>query len=232
MDFAEKVLQLKQDFDDVYEAGKAQGGGGDVIDLARYAKVFQMGSVEGLPEAITFNFDYMTSFTDFWRAVVNTTVKRVTLNINTKPTALVRLFSQNNVGDYNRAVEHITLNADTSSVTNFTQMLYSMSKLKIVDGSEIDFSSATSVNMWCDASVLEEIRVAKETIKISMSINAPALSVDSKDSIFEGLARVETAQTLTLPQKLKVLQSQVDSANAKGWTVAGGTVVSEEEYYA
>ena len=50
-------------------------------------------------------------------------------------------------------------------------------------------------------------------------------------SIINGLAVVETTRTLTLPTNLKILQSQVDSANAKGWTIAGGKVVSEEEYY-
>jgi hypothetical protein len=60
------------------------------------------------------------------------------------------------------------------------------------------------------------------------------LSDESVENIIECLADLTggTAQTLTFHKDVKLLQSQVDSANAKGWTVAGGTVVSEEEYYA
>ena len=78
---------------------------------------------------------------------------------------------------------------------------------------------------------MREIRFVENSISIPLTFTSSNLSPDSKNSIFNGLATVETAMTLTLPANLKILQSQVDSANAKGWTVAGGTVVSEEEYY-
>ena len=77
-----------------------------------------------------------------------------------------------------------------------------------------------------------EIRFKENTIGVSISFAwTRPLSAESIQSIIDGLATVETAQTLTLHANVKILQSQVDSANAKGWTVAGGTVVSEEEYY-
>ncbi len=227
----EKGVEVGDGLIDTYaeKIKEITGGGGDVIDFARNAKTFQMGSTEGLPEEITFNFDYMTTFTDFWRAVVNKTVKRVTLNINTKPTVLTRLFSQNNVEIDERAIEHITIYADTSSVTHFTQMFYAMSNLKIVDGSPIDFSSATNVNMWCESNpVLEEVRVAEETIKINMSISAvTTLSVDSLLSFLYGLYDYSTdtsgtSRTLTIGTKNlnKLTDTQKAIATEKGWNLA------------
>lgn len=99
----------------------------------------------------------------------------------------------------------------------------------------LDFSSCASALSgtfeYCTS--LINLKFALQTIKRSISfVHCSKLSVESRQSIFDGLATVTTAQTLTLNPQLKILQSQVDSANAKGWTVAGGTVVSEEEYYA
>lgn len=95
-----------------------------------------------------------------------------------------------------------------------------------------NFTNAFNIDSCFGTSTLVDIRFVAESIKVSISFAfCVNLSNESKQSIFDGLAVVTTAQTLTLPAKLKILQSQVDSANAKGWTVAGGTVVSEEEYY-
>ena len=92
-------------------------------------------------------------------------------------------------------------------------------------------SFANIGGMFNNANALREVRFVEKTIGGSFSFTSTVLSAESIQSIIDGLATVETAQTLTLNANLKILQSQVDSANAKGWTVAGGTVVSEEEYY-
>ena len=110
---------------------------------------------------------------------------------------------------------------------------YYSSNLKSIYGA-LDISGCTTTNAaFSKCTSLEDIEFVPSTIKASISFNtSPLLSNESKESIFNGLATVETAQTLSLHANTKILQSQVDSANAKGWTVAGGTVVSEEEYYA
>ena len=85
---------------------------------------------------------------------------------------------------------------------------------------------------WINAPYLENLKIKPLTIHTSITfVWCSKLTAESTQSVFDGLAPVTTAQTLTLPSTLKILQSQVDSANEKGWTVAGGTVVSEEEYY-
>lgn len=126
-------------------------------------------------------------------------------------------------------LEEVTLTS-THNGTSFISMFAWASKLKSI--STFDLSNCTdNTNMFVGCSSLENISFVPETIKLSITIPSANLTIESKQSIFDGLATVETAQTLTLNANLKILQSQVDSANAKGWTVAGGTVVSEEEYY-
>lgn len=132
----------------------------------------------------------------------------------------------------NIAQNVIVPSIDTRKGKNFTNMfIYSSG---IVEIGLLDLSNATSVqNMFSACRALERISFAKECIKLSISFsNSDKLDNASKQSIFDGLATVGTAQTLTLHTNLKILQSQVDDANAKGWTVAGGIVVSEEEYNA
>lgn len=127
------------------------------------------------------------------------------------------------------SVKEITLTT-TNNCVNFSRMFEWCSNLKSV--STLDLSNSTdNTDMFQSCSNLETISFVPETIKLSIVIPSANLTIESIQSIFDGLATVETAQTLTLHADAKILQSQVDSANAKGWTVAGGTVVSEEEYY-
>ena len=120
---------------------------------------------------------------------------------------------------------------DTSLTTTIAYM-FQQSGIEEID-EPFNLTNVTNANACfylCRS--LKEIRFVPETIKISIQFGSSSLlSNESKQSIFDGLATVSTAQTLTLAANLKILQSQVDSANAKGWTVAGGTIVSEEEYY-
>lgn len=118
----------------------------------------------------------------------------------------------------------------TSNATTFYRTFIYCSNLKTV--STLDLSNCENAERMFDScGKLENISFVPETIKISIAIPSAKLTAESVQSIVNGLATVETAQTLTLHANTKILQSQVDSANAKGWTIAGGTVVSEEEYY-
>lgn len=93
-------------------------------------------------------------------------------------------------------------------------------------------TAESRISMFYNSVALENVRIVPESIKkCFICAHTSVLTAESIQSIFDGLATVETAQTLTLHKDAKILQSQVDSANAKGWTIAGGTVVSEEEYY-
>ena len=100
--------------------------------------------------------------------------------------------------------------------------------LKEIKG-EFDFSQCTSTNLMFDkCSALEEVRIKADTLALSTSFaDSKYLSVNSIQSIIDGLATVETSQTLTLNANQNILQAHIDSANTKGWTIVGGTVVQE-----
>lgn len=129
-------------------------------------------------------------------------------------------------------LEVLDLTEYARNISSFNYFVYSCKNLKSILGA-LDISTCTlNSNPFTLCSSLEDIEFVPNTIKSSISFsNCQKLTNKSKQSIFEGLGTVETAKTLTLHSSLKILQSQVDSAYAKGWTIAGGTVVSEEEYY-
>ena len=121
---------------------------------------------------------------------------------------------------------------NTLSATNITEMFLNCTSLESIT-EPFNISKVTEANKtFNNCAKLKDIRFVAETIKVSISFpSSSLLTAESIQSIIDGLATVETARTLTLHANTKILQSQVDSANAKGWTIAGGTVISEEEYY-
>lgn len=156
----------------------------------------------------------------------NNGVKKVELNMPDGCQYMASTFAQaKNLGE-------IILFFSTKNIKEYTQAFSGCTALKKIDG-VLDFSSATNVQyMFSNCNSLEEMRFEPNTLSLSISLaNSSKLTSGSVQSIIDGLATVTTAQTLTFNASVKILQSQVDSANAKGWTVAGGTVVSEEEYY-
>jgi hypothetical protein len=158
----------------------------------------------------------------------NKGVKKVTLNMPNECQHMHSTFS----GTTN--LEEIILNFSTENIMTYQSTFNNCKALKKIVG-VLDFSSATNTNLMvsgCDN--LEEVTFAPNTLSISVSLaNSSKLTNSSKQSIFDGLAQLAEGVTCTITfhKDVKILQSQVDSANAKGWTVAGGTVVSEEEYY-
>lgn len=209
----------------------ASGGGGDnplqYLTLQNSSQVFRGCTfpedyhfiLRFVGNANTIGFGYFLAYTN---------VKKVTLKWQIDATTLGL---SNAFMGANKMTE-ITFENETIAPTSLYATFSDCISLENINGT-IDASKCTSFgNAFTKCYALREFRFTENSIKTSLSFAAsPNLSVDSKNSIFNGLALVETTQTLTLPANLKILQSQVDSANAKGWTVAGGVVVSEEEYY-
>lgn len=87
----------------------------------------------------------------------------------------------------------------------------------------LDFSSVMSaVNTFQNTNSLTDIRFVSETIKISITIPSAVLSAESIQSIIDGLATVETAQTLTLHAdiKAKLTETQLTTITGKNWNLA------------
>lgn len=257
MNIEEKVLQLKQDFNDVYKAGQESGGGGSyeqgyedgknsVVRLENYVKNMQFHNLNDFgTEIVELVFEKVTSLAqmfsnvkengneDYWGK--NTTVKHLIIRNKAIVTNIYRMFYNDN-SSTDTTLNRITFDFDLSTEysVNASNLFRNMSGLEIIDGKPLNVSKCTSFSQsFNGVANLREIRFVPETINVDINFSVcKKLSNDSKQSIFDGLAPVDTAQTLTLHNDVKILQSQVDSANAKGWTVAGGTVVSEEEYNA
>ena len=103
----------------------------------------------------------------------------------------------------------------------FTNMfIYSSS---IVEVGEMDISNATAIgNAFLGCTGLQKISFAKGCIKISVSLaSCSKLDNDSIQSIIDGLATVETAQTLTLHSVVgaKLTDAQKATITAKNWTL-------------
>lgn len=224
---------------DTYAEKISQISGGGGVDVTSFIKVVQLQSLNGfgtkevvvnLPNVINLNaFCFIETVDD-----INTTVEHITINAP-KPVSSVQnmLYSQAICDD--TVLKKATLNINMGSATNCTNLAGGRRGLEIIDGEPLNFSGVTlsSINPFQRCYELREVRFCEGSIFKSLTFtNCEKLSTNTIQSIFNGLATVGTTQTLTFHSNLKILQSQVDDANAKGWTVAGGKVVSEEEYYA
>lgn len=69
---------------------------------------------------------------------------------------------------------------------------------------------------------LKEIRWVSETVKVPMNYKSTVLSDNSIQSIIDGLATVETAQTLTLAAEVKarLTETQISQITNKNWNLA------------
>lgn len=233
MTTADLVTQFKQDLDDAHRKG-FEDGKNSVVDYTKYAESIKKIRRDLITEKeITITLPIATDISNLFdiSTFENRYVEHITVNCPNSVIAASAVFFAYSPSD--TVLKHITLNVDISQAKNTVNMFRGCQALEIIDGTPLDFSSGTSLNIFNDCLSVKEFRVANNCIKLSFSIpKLDKLSTDTRQSIFDGLATVDTAQTLTLHANVKILQSQVDSANAKGWTVAGGTVVSEEEYYA
>lgn len=128
----------------------------------------------------------------------------------------------------------------SSTFTNVSGLFRYCGDLKTINLSGWDLSHLTSVNDWFDGnSLLENVILPNDdtttttlfsaNFKINSCLNLTRKSIAA---IFTALPQLAEgiARTITLHANQKILQTQVDRANEKGWTIAGGTVVSEEEY--
>jgi hypothetical protein len=86
---------------------------------------------------------------------------------------------------------------------------------------EFDMSKCTNTGYaFANCSALEEIYFKPETIKISINFaHSSRLSANSIQSIIDGLATVETAQTLTLHSSIVVSDEQKATIKSKNFTL-------------
>ena len=244
---ADLITQLKQDFDDVYAAGKAEvGGSGDydqgyedgknsVVKLERYITSrprFTSLNMFGTSEAI-LNLDGILDGEDLLSMFyisdaknANTTVEHLTVNCPALIDSMQQTFFAANYNTYDRTLKRLTLNIDTQKVTNWNYTFAGLVALETIDGMPLNFSSSTSGTNTCfnNDENLKSFRVVANSIKVNFSVaHSRALDTDTIQSIIDGLADLTggTAQTLTLHATVgsKLTDEQKATITAKNWTL-------------
>lgn len=112
---------------------------------------------------------------------------------------------------------------NTAKATTIVR-LYQGSSIEEID-EPFNFSSIQNANAQANAfnaPYLVKVSFVEETIKFSIAFTSPYLSAESIQSIIDGLAYVEMAQTLTLHAdvKAKLTNDQLTTITNKNWTLA------------
>lgn len=110
---------------------------------------------------------------------------------------------------------------------SYQYMFYNQQYLENING-EIDFtkiSATTGTNlMFYACNNLKEVRFTKESLKYDLQMaQSESLSLESLQSIIDGLGNVTTTRTLSLNSTAynKLTEEQKQSATDKGWTITG-----------
>jgi hypothetical protein len=233
VDFAESNQTVNADFGEIYkvsdggfEKGYAEGyenGKNSVIDLGRYASTIQFRSSKWAKEETIINLDNTTTLASLWRDFSDYVVKHLVVNCQQPIKNMSRAFYLT-PDNYTRpnAMEHITINADTSQCTTFDQTFGYMYNLKVIDGTPLDLSSSSNNRLFTGVSNLEEVRFAKNTIKSKIQIVGKP-SAETRQSAVDGLADLtgQETQTITFSVTYGVMLTGEQKAviTAKNWTL-------------
>lgn len=111
--------------------------------------------------------------------------------------------------------------------TSFQYMFYNQQFLENING-EIDFTKISVTTgtglMFYACNNLKEVRFTKESLKYNLQMaQSGSLSLESLQSIIDGLGNVTTTSTLSLNSTAynKLTEEQKQSATDKGWTITG-----------
>ena len=204
---ADLITQLKQDFDDVYAAGKSVGGGGgdydqgyedgknSVVNVGRFCRTITFTNLNifgtkevvlNLDNALLLEETFRRSVTNYFGYVPNETVEHITINCPNKIISMY-YFCAGEYDSIEQKLKHITLNVDTQNAKNWNYAFRYVKSVEIIDGNPFDFSSATSVTrMFDQCTALKEMRFAPNTLKLSITIpNSPSDVKLSSQSHFE-----------------------------------------------
>lgn len=126
-------------------------------------------------------------------------------------------------GDHTPELESVDMRSfNTPSVINFNYMFGARTTLKGIKFGILDFASATDAgNMFHACNALTTFTGEVRNLKLSLDLGSSPLTAESAMVFINGLAEVETAQTLRLKSTTyeQLTPEQIAVATAKGWTV-------------
>jgi hypothetical protein len=177
---------------------------------------FADSKIERLPR---INFSVLTSLS---YAFQNVLIKRIDDYMDTQNcTNFNSVFSRCKQLEYVKGI-------NLSSATLVNACFANCTALKTIE-EPIDYSylsvnsTENSIYMFYNATALETIRIKPESIKKHFVLaHTSVLTPESIQSIIDGLAYVETAQTLTLHAdvKAKLTETQLATITNKNWNLA------------
>jgi hypothetical protein len=196
----------------VASKGQAQGVAQNPLEYTKAMRsTFQ--STE-FPDGYTLTIT-LPNCTDFYCCFYKSTgLRAITLKELTEETAvsIQGAFRETDL-------ETIDFDNKTIKVLNGADSFRKSNVLKYINGT-FDLTEATNVTNMFEAALLEEVRFKANSIKMSIIFSkSPLLSNESIQSIIDGLATVETAQTLTLSSNIIVSDTQKAIIESKGWTL-------------
>lgn len=227
-----------QGYNDGYEVGKLDGekdgfnkgyedgftdGQESVPNVLEYAS-----KLETLYQNVVFPSEYELTLSvqkpSTIRYLVYTTsgLKKITLKIADKESSVICRGAFRMSSD----LEEIDLTDFNVIISDGWYMFAQSRKLREIKG-ELDFTGCTDItHIFYEIPTLEEVRIKPNTLSLSINLteatnNAPSkLSAASKQSIIDGLAYVDTPQTITFHSSIVLTDDQKATISSKGWTLA------------
>lgn len=144
-------------------------------------------------------------------------IERVKLDITNVETKSINM---GNAFASCRSLKEVEFVGDTKCITNSGSIFYECILLETIHG-VLNFSLGINMVRRCER--LKNITFAENIIVSSCSfLECGLLSDESIQSIIDGLATVETSQTLTLHAdvKAKLTETQIATITSKNWTLA------------
>ncbi len=232
-----KTSLIKSNVPKVYEAGQITGGGGGVDYDEAYNDGYQAGYIDG-QESVPNILEHATKLNDMYNKAVFPSDFELNLNIPLVDsiryafikTNIKKVILKGNNNGYaidaysafqESSVKTIDLTEYNAKIDKGTMMFFSATSLQEILG-ELDFTECTSTaSMFNYCNELVTIKVKANSIKLSISFaQSSKLSATSIQSIIDGLATVETAQTVTFHSSIVLTDEQKATISSKGWTLA------------
>jgi hypothetical protein len=222
MTLAEKITRAKADYDEVFDAGYDKGVyETEIWDALLGTPEFTLDGFK--TPNVVLNIKNLTNIrylTQNRTNYANKIVKHLTINC---PNQVSQAFGMTQRWD--NCITHLTLNVDFSLVANFNSNIQGLEVLEVIDGTPLNWSSATSGTNgnFNRCFKLREVRFAPNSLPLQMSFgDSPELSDDSINSIINGLMQLENTQTIKFHKTVgeKLTDGQKSVIAIKGWTLA------------
>lgn len=218
---------------DIGNAIREKTGGTELIPLKEMASAISGISSVPNPLEYAIKLDYlfqMVAFPENYELVIDVPNMTAAPYLLFNATGLKKLTIKGNANGnavnfahairQNAALEVIDLSEFNAKFSNATYTFMGDKKLKEIKG-VIDLTECTTVTtMFNGCYVLVDVRFKEFSIKLSINFaDNKNLSAESVQSIIDGLATVETAQTLTLHSSIVLTDEQKAQISSKNWTL-------------